>query len=123
MRVTRLLATPALLAVLLVSAVPGSLLAAEVYGKPLRGLTTVSVREAVADPARFVGRDVRVTGPNAGPEGKAALKEGDALLPIVTDGSFELPAKLGNAKLAAEGRVTKNAGAVVFVASGVEVKR
>ena len=123
MRVVRLLAAPALLAALLVSAVPGSLLAAEVYGKPLRGLTTVSVREAVADPERFVGRDVRVTGLNEGPEGKAALKEGDVLLPIVTDGSFELPAKLGNAKLTAEGRVTKNAGAVAFVASGVEVKR
>jgi len=123
MRVFRLLAPAPLLAALLLLAAPGRLWAAEVYGKPLRGLTAVPVRDAVADPDRFVGRDVRVAGPNAGSDGKVALKEGNALLPIVTDGSFELPAKLGRVTLTVEGRVTKSAGVVVFVASGVEVRR
>lgn len=113
----------AFLAALLLVPAAGALLAADVYGKPLRGLTAVSVREVVSDPGRFAGRDVRVTGPNAGPDGKPALKEGDALLPIVPDGSFDLPARLGAARLTAEGRVTKGAGGAVFVATGVEVRR
>jgi hypothetical protein len=113
----------ALLAALVLLPAAGELRAADVYGKPLRGLTAVSVREAVSDPDRFAGRDVRVAGPNAGPDGKPALKEGGALLPVVPDGSFELPARLGTARLTAEGRVTKGPGGVVFVASGVEVRR
>jgi len=113
----------ALAGTLLLAGAAAPLLAADLYGKPLRGLTAVSVREAVADPERFAGRDVRVAGPNAGPDGKPALKEGEAILPIVTDGSFELPAKLGSARLVAEGRVARRDGAVVFVASGVEVRR
>lgn len=113
----------ALVATLLLAVAAAPLLAADVYGKPLRGLTAVPVRDAVSDPDRFAGRDVRVAGANAGPDGKPALKEGDALLPILTDGSFELPAKLGGARLVAEGRITRRDGSVVFVASGVEIRR
>jgi len=123
MRAFRLTAPAPLLAALLLVTASGRLSAAEVWGKPLRGLTAVPVRDAVEDPDRFAGHDVRVAGPNAGTDGNAALKEGDALLPIVTDGSFDLPARLGRATLTAEGRVTKRAGTVVFVASGVEVRR
>jgi hypothetical protein len=101
----------------------GALLAAEVWGKPLKGLSAVPVREVVTHPEHFVGRDIRVAGPNSGEEGKPALKDGDALLPIVSDGSFELPAKLAGTRLAAEGRVKKDGSSVVFAATGLEVRR
>jgi len=113
----------ALLAALLLAVAASVLLAAEVYGKPLKGLSAVPVRDLVAAPERFAGRDVRVTGPNAGEEGRPALRDGEALLPIVADGSFELPARLGSARLTAEGRVRKEASGVVFVATGLEVRR
>ncbi len=102
---------------------PVRLRAAEVYGKPLRGLSAVPVREVAANPDRYAARDIRVAGENAGPEGKPALKDGEALLPIATDGSFRLPERLAGARLAVEGRVKKSGGTVVFVASGVEVTR
>jgi hypothetical protein len=52
--------------------------------------------------------------------------EGDgaeAVLPLVTDGSFRLPEGLAGARLVAEGRVKQTGGSVVFVASGVEMTR
>jgi hypothetical protein len=113
----------ALLAGLVLASAARALLGAEVYGRPLRGLTAVAVRDAVADPGRFAGRDIRVAGPNAGPEGRPELKEGDAILPIVSDGSFKLPGKLEAAKLTAEGRLKRDGPIVVFVATGVEVVR
>ncbi len=111
----------AALILVLVAAAP--LRAAEVYGKPLRGLSAVPVREVVANPGRYASRDIRVTGENAGSEGKPALRDGEAVLSIVTDGSFQLPGRLAGARLAAEGRVKQTEGTVVFVASGVEVTR
>jgi hypothetical protein len=116
--------SPAFLAalfLLLVAAAP--LRAAEVYGKPLRGLSAVPVRDVVADPGRYAGRDVRVAGENAGSEGTPALRDGEAVLPLVTDGTFKLPGRLAGARLVAEGRVKQTGGTVVFVASGVEVTR
>ena len=101
----------------------GALVAADVYGKPLRGLSAVPVRDVVEHFERYAGRDIRVAGPNAGKEGKPALKDGDAVLPIVSDGSFELPAKLAGTRLAAEGRVKKDGSSVVFAATGLEVRR
>ncbi len=116
-------ASAALLTSLLLAAVPGRLLGAEVYGRPLRGLTPVAIREAVTDPGRFAGRDIRVAGPNAGPEGKPGLKDDDLFLPIVSDGSFKLPEKLDGARLTAEGRLKRERSSVLFVATGVEVGR
>ncbi len=117
----RRLAPALLAAILFVGA--GALRGAEIWGKPLKGLSAVSVREVVAHPERFAGRDIRVVGTNAGAEGKPALKEDEAILPILTDGSFELPPKLAGAHLAAEGRPRRAGATVVFVASGVEVRR
>ncbi len=110
-------------ALFLLLAAPTPLSAAEVYGKPLRGLSAVGVRDVVANPERYAGRDIRVAGENAGSEGKPALRDGEALLPIVSDGSFALPGRLSGARLVAEGRVKRSEGTVVFVASGVEVTR
>ena len=119
------LLAPAALAALalfvVVSALPAS--AADLYGKPLRGLSAVPVREVVKEPARFAGKAVRVEGLNAGETGSPALKDGDAVLPVVSDGSFKLPGNLAGGFLAAEGRTRSEGSGAVFVATGVEVRR
>jgi hypothetical protein len=97
--------------------------AADLYGKPLRGLSAVSVAAVVASPGKFAGKSVRVEGRNAGPAGRPALKEGDAVLPVVTDGSYALPEDLAGGTLAAEGRAQEREGRAVFVATGLEVRR
>ncbi len=99
-----------------------SAFAADLYGKPLRGLTAVSVAAVVAAPGKYAEKSVRVEGKSAGSAGKPALKEGDAVLPIVTDGSYALPADLAGGTLAAEGRAQERDGRAVFVATGVEVR-
>lgn len=96
--------------------------AADLYGKPLRGLSPVSVAAVVAAPANYAAKAVRVEGKNEGPAGKPALKEGDAVLPIVTDGSYALPENLAGGTLAAEGKAAAREGRAVFVATGVEVR-
>ncbi len=112
-----------LLAAVVLLGEAASLSGAEVFGKPLRGLTPVPVRTAVTEPDRFAGLDIRVTGPNAGPEGRPELKDGEAVLPILTNGSYTLPEKLDGATLTAEGTLKREKGTIVFVATGVEVTR
>jgi hypothetical protein len=97
--------------------------AADLYGKPLRGLSPVSVSAIVKDPARYSTKAVRVEGVNAGAAGRPALKDGDAVLPVVSDGSFKLPEDLAGGFLAAEGRARAAETGAVFVATGVEVRR
>lgn len=116
---TRFALAAAVLAV--VAATPAR--GADLYGKPLRGLTPVSVAAVVAAPEKYSAKPVRVEGKNAGEAGKPALKDGAAVLPIVTDGTFSLPAGLAGGLLAAEGKARSHEGRAVFVASGVEVRR
>jgi hypothetical protein len=97
--------------------------AADLYGKPLRGLTAVSVAAVVAAPEKYAAKAVRVEGKNDGAAGKPALKDGDAVLPIVSDGSWTLPEGLAGGTLAAEGKAQTREGRAVFVAAGVEVRR
>ena len=97
--------------------------AADLYGKPLRGLSPVSVAAIVKDPARYSAKAIRVEGVNAGAAGRPALKDGDAVLPVVSDGSFKLPQDLAGGFLAAEGRARAAETGAVFVATGVEVQR
>ena len=96
--------------------------AADLYGKPLRGLSPVSVSAVVKDPARYSAKAVRVEGLNAGAAGRPALKDGDAVLPVVPDGSFKLPQDLAGGFLSAEGRARAAETGAVFVATGVEVR-
>ena len=103
------------------AALPAS--AADLYGKPLRGLSPVAVRDVVQDPARYAAKAARVEGLNAGAAGSPALKDGDAVLPIVSDGTFKLPGDLAGGFLAAEGRARAEGSGAVFVATGVEVRR
>lgn len=97
--------------------------AADLYGRPLRGLTAVSVAAVVAAPEKYAAKAVRVEGKNEGAAGKPVLKEGDAVLPIVSDGSWTLPEGLAGGTLAAEGKAQTREGRAVFVAAGVEVRR
>ena len=96
--------------------------AADLYGKPLRGLTAVSVAAVFAEPAKYAAKAVRVEGRNEGAAGRPALKDGDAVLPILTDGTYTLPEGLAGGTLAAEGKAQTRAGRAVFVATGVEVR-
>ena len=110
----------AAVALILCAAAPAS--AADLYGKPLRGLSPVAVAAIVKDPARYSAKTVRVEGLNAGAAGRPALKDGDAVLPVVSDGSFKLPQDLAGGFLAAEGRARAAETGAVFVATGVEVR-
>jgi hypothetical protein len=110
----------AILAAGLAAAAPAR--AADLYGKPLRGLTAVHVAAIVAEPARYAAKAVRVEGKNEGAAGSPALKEGDAVLPIVSDGAWTLPETLAGGTLAAEGRAQTREGRAVFVATGLEVR-
>ncbi len=112
----------AALAAVIALAAAGAVRAADLYGKPLRGLSPVSVADVVASPEKYAAKAVRVEGENAGPAGKPALKEGNALLPIVADG-FSLPDGLSGGRLAAEGKAARREGRAVFVATGLEVRR
>jgi hypothetical protein len=96
--------------------------AADLYGKPLRGLTKVAVAAIVKDPARYAAKAIRIEGLNTGSAGRPALKDGDAVLLIVSDGSFRLPQDLAGGFLAAEGRARAAETSAVFVATGVEVR-
>jgi hypothetical protein len=105
----------------LLAALPAS--AADLYGKPLRGLSPVAVRDVVQYPARYAAKAARVEGLNAGAAGSPALKDGDTVLPIVSDGSFKFPGDLAGGFLAAEGRARAQGSGAVFVATGIEVRR
>jgi hypothetical protein len=96
--------------------------AADLYGKPLRGLTAVSVAAVVAAPAKYAAKNIRVEGKNEGPAGKPSLKEGDAVLPIETDGSWAFPSDFAGGTLVAEGKAETRDGHAVLVARGVEVR-
>jgi hypothetical protein len=119
---SRLALTNAAALALLAATASSPASAADLYGKPLRGLSPVPVSAIVKDPARYSAKPVRVEGANAGGAGRPALKDGDAVLPVVSDGSFRLPRDLAGGFLAAEGRARAAETGAVFVATGVEVR-
>lgn len=112
----------AALALVFALAAAGGARAADLYGKPLRGLSPVRVADVAANPEKYAAKAVRVEGENAGAAGKPALKDGDALLAIEADG-FALPAGLSGGRIAAEGKAARKDGRAVFVATGLEVRR
>ena len=121
-RRARALATCAALTILAVLAASPAR-AADLYGKPLRGLSPVAVRDVVKDPARFAAKAARVEGANAGAAGNPALRDSEAVLPIVSDGTYAIPKDLAGGFLAAEGRARAEGKGAVFVATGIEVRR
>jgi hypothetical protein len=97
---------------------------AELYGKPLRGLTRVPLATLVADPSPYFTKPLRVGGAASGAKGTVVLAEDAARLALETDGSFTLPEGLDGARLTAEGRLRKGEkDTLFFVATGVEVRR
>ena len=97
---------------------------AELYGKPLRGLTRVPLATLVADPSPYFAKPLRVGGEGKGAKGPVVLAEDSARLPLQTDGSFTLPEGIEGAQLTAEGRLRRGEkDTLVFVATGVEVRR
>lgn len=92
---------------------------AEVYGRPLRGLSPVAIAGLKAE---HRGKPVRVTGEvREASASRLVLAQGAATLAVESDGSFALPADAKGARATAEGKLA--ADGAVLVASGVEVTR
>ncbi|MCC6132040.1 MAG: hypothetical protein IT186_19125 [Acidobacteria bacterium] len=96
----------------------------ELYGRPLRGLTPVTVPELLKEPAKYSGRAIAVRGTarSIGPRG-LTLEEGGASLTVVPDGTYSFPEGPAGAAVRAEGKLAEGqgAGGPEFIASGVEL--
>ncbi len=113
----------ALSALLLTAALASS--PAELYGRPLRGLTPVSLADVAGSPARFLGREIRISGKAKPlPAGTLAVADGEVSVELDTR-SFSLPKIAAGVTLTAEGwvRVEEKQRSVRFIAAGVEVTR
>ena len=97
---------------------------AELFGRPLRGLTAVPAGEVAKNPERYAGRQVRVEGTlRREGDGAFSLAQGEGVLRLRGDG-FSLPASADGAQAAAEGKIASSGGeGPTLVASGVEVRR
>lgn len=99
--------------------------AAELYGKPLRGLTPVAIADLRQKPAGHDGRTIQVRGKVAG-GGAFTLTDGTASLRVSLRGSgAALPSDAGGASAVAEGvfRAAGPAGEPALEATGVELTR
>ncbi len=117
----RLILAPFVLAGLALSA-PG----AELYGKPLRGLTPVSIAEVQRKAAGYDGKTIQVRGTVRSEKGAFFLTEGAASLRVTMVGSgTALPADASGASATAEGvfRAKGNDGAPALEATGLELTR
>lgn len=119
MRTLRLVAA-LLLAGLTLSA-PG----AELYGRPLRGLTPVSIAELHRKAAQFDGKTVCVKGEVLAEAETFSLMEGAAALPVTMRDGARLPKDATGATATAEGTFrAKGAGGVPGLeATGLEISR
>lgn len=95
---------------------------AEIYGKPLRGLSAVPIPALLASPERYAGKSVRVAG--TGRKGALGLEvaDGEAGLKVAPEG-FALPDSALGSRWTVEGKVRAEGGGPVLAASGVEVSR
>lgn len=116
----------ALIALVALAAAPLSGGGAEVYGKPLRGLTAVPLATVVASPEKFRDRSIRIAGvadardAGARHAGALTLSDAGASLLVRTEG-FSLPEKVDGSRVTAEGRLAREG--LTFVATGAEVSR
>ena len=98
---------------------------AEIYGRPLRGLTVVRVSEILRDPKALGARAVRISGRcERNPAGALAVRDAESAIALEAVG-FSIPETAVGARIAAEGRVgpEEKKVAVRFLADGVEVAR
>lgn len=94
--------------------------AAELYGRPLRGLSAVPAAEVAKNPAKWAGRAVRVEGTLRRGAGGAFTMDG--VLPVRPE-SFSLPASADGRGAAAEGKVVADGDVGALVAAGVEIQK
>jgi hypothetical protein len=98
---------------------------AEIYGRPLRGLTLVRVAEILRDPKALGARAVRISGRcERTPAGTLAIRDAEAAIALEAVG-FSVPENAVGARIAAEGRVDpeEKKSPARFLADGVEVAR
>mgnify|MGYP003591982099 CR=1 FL=1 len=115
-----------LLAALLLASVPFAARAAELYGRPLRGLTAVPIAELAKKAPEYDGKTVRVRGQLRSEGGAFHLAEGPASIRVVLrDAGAALPGDASGAAATAEGtfRAKGPGGGPALEASGVELTR
>ncbi len=99
---------------------------AELYGKPLRGLTPVSIAELNQKAAGYDGKTIQVRGTVASGGGAFTLTEGAASLRVTMSiPGAELPSDAGGASATAEGvfRAKSSGGGPTLEATGLELRR
>ncbi|HYN40301.1 MAG TPA: hypothetical protein VE129_00880 [Thermoanaerobaculia bacterium] len=114
------------LAVLLISGVALSAPGAELYGKPLRGLTPVSIVELQRKAAGFDGKTIQVRGTVHSQSGAFSLTEGAASLRVtMSEPGATLPSDATGATATAEGvfRAKGIGGGPAIEATGLELTR
>jgi len=114
------------LAVLLLAGLALPARAAELYGKPLRGLTPVSIAELHRKAAAYDGKTIQVRGTVRSEDGALYLTEGAASLRVVMSGpGTALPSDATGAAATAEGtfRAKGPDGASALEATGLELTR
>lgn len=114
------------LAALLLAGLTVSAPGAELYGRPLRGLTPVPIAELHRKAADFDGKTVRVRGEVRSEKGAFRLVQGDAALRVtMRDADSALPSDATGAAATAEGvfRAKGPDGAPALEATGLELAR
>jgi hypothetical protein len=114
------------LAAFVLSGLALSAFGAELYGKPLRGLTPVPLVELIQKAAGYDGKTVQVRGTVRSEDGAFLLTEGAALLRVTMSGSgATLPSNAAGASATAEGlfRAKGTGGRPVLEATGLELTR
>ncbi len=99
---------------------------AELYGKPLRGLTPVPIAELHRKASEFDGRTIQVRGTVRSEDGALSLTEGPASLRVTMSGAgVAVPSNASGASATAEGvfRARGTGGGPALEATGLELKR
>ena len=115
-----------LVAAFLLASVALTARAAELYGRPLRGLTAVSIAELARKAGEYDGKTVRVRGEVRSEKGAFRLVQGDAALRVtMRDADSALPSDATGAAATAEGvfRAKGPDGAPALEATGLELAR
>ena len=115
-----------LLAALLLTGLATTALGAELYGRPLRGLTPVPIPELTRKAAEYDGKTVRVRGELRSEKGAFRIVEGPAALRVtMRDPEATLPGDANGAAATAEGlfRAKGAAGEPALAATGLELTR
>jgi hypothetical protein len=115
-----------LIVALLLAGLAFSARAAELFGKPLRGLSPVSIAELHRKAASYEGRTIRIRGEVRTEGGAFHVAEGAASLRVtMRESGTALPKDADGASVAAEGtfRGKGPGGAPVLEATGLELTR